>query len=88
MEVIKEVRGYVSKIQGKGGEGAADGRIHTNKLPSQPKDEAMVHLDLCLDYMEIIDKMLVDVVPKVFIMMLVMKLMDFLNGGTYKNAVN
>ena len=56
---------------------------HVNKIPSLPNKEALVHLDLCLDYMEIIDKVLVDAVPKVFIMMLVMKFLDFLNGGKH-----
>ena len=60
-----------------------DDDVHLNKLPSKPGNEASVHLDLCLDYMEIIDKMLVDIVPKIFIMMLVMKFLDFLNGGEY-----
>ena len=44
-------------------------------------DEAKLHIDLCLQYMEIVDDALVDAVPKIFIMMLVMKTIDFLNGG-------
>ena len=79
--VIKNVRGYTSKLQKD--ELTEDDDVHLNKLPSKPGNEASVHLDLCLDYMEIIDKMLVDIVPKIFIMMLVMKFLDFLNGGEY-----
>ena len=52
-----------------------------NKLPSGTGDEAMLHLDLCLEYMEIVDKALVDEIPKIFIMMLCHKLLDFLKGG-------
>ena len=55
--------------------------VHTNKLPSGMSDEAKLHIDLCLEYMEIVDDALVDAVPKIFIMMLVMKTIDFLNGG-------
>ena len=33
----------------------------------------MFHLDLCLEYMEIVDKQIVDEIPKIFIMMLVHK---------------
>ena len=43
------------------------------RLPSRREDEALLHLDLCLEYMEIVDKQLVDEVPKMFIMMLVHK---------------
>ena len=52
-----------------------------NKLPSGTGDEAMLHLDLCLEYMEIVDKALMDEIPKIFIMMLCHKLLDFLKGG-------
>ena len=44
-------------------------------------DEAKLHIDLCMQYMEIVDDALVDAVPKIFIMMLVMKTIDFLLGG-------
>jgi len=74
-QAIKAVRGYVARLQNN-----EVTNVHTNKLPSKPEDEALLHLDLCIDYMEIIDKALVDVVPKIFIMMLVMKTIDFLNG--------
>ena len=40
-----------------------------------------MHVDFCLEYMEIVDKALVDEVPKIFILMLVHKLLDFLQGG-------
>ena len=33
----------------------------------------MLHIDLCLEYMEIVDKQIVDELPKIFIMMLVHK---------------
>ena len=45
----------------------------TFRLPSSREDEAMFHLDLCLEYMEIVDKQIVDEIPKIFIMMLVHK---------------
>ena len=48
-------------------------------------DEAKLHIDLCMEYMEIVDNALVDEVPKIFIMMLVMKTIDFLNGGITLN---
>ena len=45
------------------------------------EDEAQMHLDLCLQYMEIVDKALVDQIPKIFIYMLVHKTLDFMAGG-------
>ena len=57
------------------------GDVESNKLPSGTEDEAMLHLDFCLEYMEIVDKALVDEIPKIFIMMLCHKLLDFLAGG-------
>ena len=42
---------------------------------------AMVHLQLCLDYLHSIEKTLTTDVPKIFITMLVVKTVDFLNGG-------
>ena len=41
----------------------------------------MLHLDLALEYMEIVDKALVDEFPKISIMMLCHKLLDFIDGG-------
>ena len=75
-KAVKKVRGFVERLQSSGDTG-----VHTNKLPSTKEGEAMLHMDLCLDYMEIVDKALVDEVPKILIMMLVMKTIDFLNGG-------
>ena len=75
-KTAKKVRGFVERLQS-----SNDTGVHTNKLPSTKEDEAMLHMDLCLDYMEIVDKALVDEVPKIFIMMLVMRTIDFLNGG-------
>ena len=49
--------------------------------PSFDERSAMVHLQLCLDYMRSVEKTLVTDVPKIFIMMLVVKTVDFLNGG-------
>jgi len=81
---IKKVRGYVERLQKK--DSAMD--VHTNKLPSKGEEEAMLHLDLCVDYMEIIDKALVYELPKIFIMMLVHKSLDFLGGGdSYKTSL-
>ena len=47
--------------------------IFNFRLPSRREDEALLHLDLCLEYMEIVDKQIVDEIPKIFIMMLVHK---------------
>eukprot|EP00092_Neocalanus_flemingeri_P026987 GFUD01029268.1.p1 GENE.GFUD01029268.1~~GFUD01029268.1.p1 ORF type:complete len:718 (-),score=188.67 GFUD01029268.1:332-2485(-) len=74
---IRKVRGFVERLQKK--DSAQD--VHTNKLPSRGEEEAMLHMDLCIDYMEIIDKALVDELPKIYIMMLVHKSLDFLGGG-------
>ena len=71
----KKVRGFYERLQG------GSGDVEFNKLPSGTGDEAMLHLDLCLEYMEIVDKALVDEIPKIFIMMLCHKLLDFLKGG-------
>jgi len=79
---IKKVRGFVERLQKKNE--AKD--VHTNKLPSKREEEAMLHLDLCIDYMEIVDKALVDEVPKIFIMMLVHRCLDFLAGGDGYNT--
>lgn len=76
LEQIRHVRGFVTNLQ----KDQKDSEVHVNKLPSKPSHEATTHLDLALDYMEIVDKMLVDVIPKVYVMMLVMKFLDFLNG--------
>ena len=51
--------------------------------PSFDERLAMVHLQLCLDYMRSVEKTLEADVPKIFVMMLVVKTVDFLNGGTY-----
>ena len=71
----KKVRGFYERLQG------GSGDVEFNKFPSGTGDEAMLHLDLCLEYMEIVDKALVDEIPKIFIMMLCHKLLDFLKGG-------
>ena len=73
---VNAVKGFAEKLQTSVVEG-----VHTNKLPSGMSDEAKLHIDLCLQYMEIVDDALVDAVPKIFIMMLVMKTIDFLLGG-------
>ena len=57
--------------------------MHTNRMPSGINDEAMMDIDLCMNYMEIVDKALVDEIPKIFIMMLVMRTIDFLKGGMF-----
>ena len=71
---------YAEKLQTSANEG-----VHTNKLPSGISEEAKLHIDLCLEYMEIVDDALVDAVPKIFVMMLVMKTIDFLCGGNKDN---
>ena len=71
---------YAEKLQTSAIEG-----VHTNKLPSGISEEAKLHIDLCLEYMEIVDDALVDAVPKIFVMMLVMKTIDFLCGGNKDN---
>merc|ERR1711934_748491 len=72
---VNAVKGFAELLQTSDVEG-----VHTNKLPSGMSDEAKLHIDLCLQYMEIVDDALVDAVPKIFIMMLVMKTIDFLLG--------
>ena len=67
---------YIDRLQNNETNGT-----HCLKLPSNPDEEGGFQLRLCLDYMNIIDKILVDFIPKNFIMMLVMKLIDFLKGG-------
>ena len=73
---VNAVKGFAEKLQTSEVKG-----VHTYKLPSGMSDEAKLHIDLCLQYMEIVDDALVDAVPKIFIMMLVMKTIDFLLGG-------
>ena len=73
---VNTVKGFAEKLQ----KGDVT-EVHTNKLPSGMSDEAKLHIDLCMQYMEIVDDALVDAVPKIFIMMLVMKTIDFLLGG-------
>ena len=72
---LRKVRGFYERLQNDSGD------VKFNKLPSGTGDEAMLHLDLCLEYMEIVDKALMDEIPKIFIMMLCHKLLDFLKGG-------
>ena len=59
------------------------GKEEEEKGFSRSFDErsAMVHLQLCLDYLHSIEKTLATDVPKIFITMLVVKTVDFLNGG-------
>ena len=45
--------------------------ISTATYPSNIGDEANVHVDLCVQYMKILDEILVDQIPKLFITMLV-----------------
>ena len=80
LDVSKDqVEGYIDKIQEEGdGEEPGD---HTIKLPSNMGNEARYHLNLCLVYMRIIDKEIVDQVPKILIMMLVYKTLDYMDGG-------
>ena len=80
-KAAKAVKGFVEKLQKKEGGGEVSDEVHTNRMPSGIKDEATMDIDLCMNYMEIVDKALVDEVPKIFAMMLVMRTVDFLNGG-------
>ena len=52
-----------------------------NKFPPTVGEQAMQNADLCLEYMEIMDKSLLDQVPKLFLMMLCDRLLDFLAEG-------
>ena len=72
---LKKMRGFYERLQKNSAE------VKCNKLPSGTVDEVMLHLDLCLEYMEIVDKALMDEIPKIVIMMLCHKLLDFLKGG-------
>ena len=58
-----------------------------NQMPSGDDPEAHLHLEFILNYMEIIDKALVDEIPKVLILMLGHKLLDFLIGGYGKSLL-
>ena len=79
---IESVRGFVNRLQKKvEGDDGSKGDVHFNKLPSEADEEAQMHMDLCLEYMEIVDKALVDQIPKIFILMLVHRSLDFLSGG-------
>ena len=80
-EQLKKVRNFTKNLQNSDDTGG----VHVNKLPSNHYFQAIIHLDQCLDYMEIVDKMLVDAIPKVFIMMLVMNFLDFVKGGKIIN---
>ena len=77
---VQQVRGFVNRLQKKIEAGDA-GDVRFNKLPSEADEEAQMHMDLCLEYMEIVDKALVDQIPKIFILMLVHRTLDFLSGG-------
>jgi dynamin 1-like protein len=74
---VGNVRGFVNRLQKK----TEDDDVHFNKLPSGVESEAQLHLDLCIEYMEIVDKSIVDQIPKMFILMLVHRSLDFLAGG-------
>ena len=52
--VSRNVRGFVTNLQ----KDQKDLKVHVNKLPSKPIHEAKADLDLALDYMEIVDKVL------------------------------
>ena len=77
----RAARGFVEKLQMQKGE--INKEMHTNRLPSKIEYEAVMHTGLCLDYMEIVDKALVDEVPKIFVMTLVKWTIDFLTGGKH-----
>ena len=72
---VKKARGTFERLQNK-----HDDKTF-NQLPCGDEKEALLHLDVCLEYMEIVDKALVDEIPKIFIMMLGHKLLDYLRGG-------
>ena len=80
----RAARGFVEKLQMQKGE--SNEGVHTNRLPSEIEYEAVMHTGLCLDYMEIVDKALVDEVPKIFVMTLVKWTIDFLTGGHRMNV--
>ena len=86
---IESVRGFVNRLQKKVEvDDGSKGDVHYNKLPSEADGEAQMHMDLCLEYMEIVDKALVDQIPKIFIYMLVHKTLDFMAGGeAYKTSL-
>ena len=75
---VKIARGFV---EGSLAKREDDDDVHFNKLPSDPETEAQMHLDLCLEYMEIVDKALEDQVAKNLVMMLVHRSLDFFAGG-------
>ena len=50
--IFSQIRGFLTDLQGDNNNSS----VHVNKLPSNPRHEAITHLDLSLDYMEIVDK--------------------------------
>ena len=75
---IQKVRGVFGRLQKTTKEKFKD--VSYNILPSKNEDKADMHIDFCLEYMEIIDKTLVDEVPKIIKLMLARKLLDILRG--------
>ena len=78
---LVKVRGYVRRLQKKRERG-----VLFNKLPSGTEDEGLMHLDLCLQYMESVDMTLVDQVQKILVLMLVKRTVEFIDGG-YKTSL-
>ena len=71
------VFGFSSRVQ------SEDTSVPTRLFPTELQDEAKFHLDIALEYMQIIDKQLVDETQKIIILMLVHKSLDFFKGGIH-----
>ena len=74
---VFNIIGFSERVQSR------DNYIPTRQYPTELEDEAKFHLDIALEYMEIIDKQLVDETLKIIILMLVHKTMDFFRGGIH-----
>lgn len=84
---LRKVRGFMESLQDNQNSGSSSA-VHTIKFPSDMSEEAKFDLDLCLQYMEIIDRQLVDEIPKYYITMLIHRTLDFLEGGlSYKTSL-
>ena len=76
-ENMTDFRGFSNRVQ------LENNPIPTRQFPTELEDEAKFHLDIALEYMQIIDKQLGDEVLKVLVLKLIHKTLDFLKGGNH-----
>lgn len=80
-DVINHARGITKRIQN-----ADNHEAVTKRLPINIDKEALVVVDICIQYMEVLDKQLVDKIPKLFIMQLVHNMIDYMKGGIINHS--